>query len=96
MGILARYPAYGPAYVAHRMRRESKLVLGTVPRSTKHWPFEQEVMQLFEQMSPDFAATKEAHRIARLPENLRKARQQLLARRGRRCNLRPGSEASEK
>ncbi len=54
VGILARYPAYGPAYVAHRMRRESKLILGTQPRSNPKWPFEREVLDLFARMSPGY------------------------------------------
>ncbi len=54
VGILARYPAYGPAYVAHRMRRESKLILGTQPRSNPEWPFEREVLELFGRLSPDY------------------------------------------
>jgi hypothetical protein len=69
------------------MRRESKLMIGTVPRSNPHWPLEREVLQLFATLSPDFAERAEAERIAKLPRNRRIARQAALGRRPKTCPL---------
>jgi hypothetical protein len=96
VGVLCRYPAYGPAYVAHRMRRESKLFLGTVPRTNYRWPLEGQVMRLFEELSPDYQAKKEAERVAKLPSSKRRRRQAILAgwrRGGSKCSR--TSERSE-
>ncbi len=81
VGILCRYPAYGPAYIAHRMRKEAKLFLGTVPRSSAKWPLETKVMRLFQELSPGYLAAKEAERIAKSPQARRAKRHAVLNRR---------------
>ena len=58
VGILCRYPAHGPAYVVHRMRRESKFFVGRYPNSCSWWPYEKEVFEYFKNMIPNHERLK--------------------------------------
>ena len=72
-------------YLAHRMRKESKLFLGTVPRSNLKWPHESTVLRLFEELSPEYQAQKAAAIYARSAQGLREARRKILQSKGKRC-----------
>ena len=85
IGILCRHPAYGPAYIAHRMRRQSKLILGTVPRSSPKWPLESTVMRLFEELSPEYIAKREEERLEKSPAFRRAMRRAVIAKGPRPC-----------
>ena len=79
VGILC--DALGCTRIAHRMRRESKLYEGTVPRGCKDWPLESRVMELFRNRSKGYVELKEQERLARLPATRRAVRQALLKKR---------------
>ncbi len=83
VGIRCRYPAYGPVYVAHAMRRESKLIVGNVPRRARHWEYESEVMAMFAEMDPAHQERKRLARLVASPENRRAERERLFRGKGK-------------
>jgi len=69
-------------YVAHRMRRESKLILGRVPVSNPKWPYEKEVMRYFAEVSPGFPILRPEH-LGDTRDEMIKNRERRLAAAGR-------------
>jgi hypothetical protein len=83
VGILCKHQ--GTTYIAHRMGKKAKFFLDTVPRSNPKWPFEQRVLEMFAELSPDYVARKETERASRTPKALRAERQRVVERRGKPC-----------
>ncbi len=78
VGILCRYPAHGPAYVAHRMRKESKFFLDRYPNSCSWWPYEKEVFDYFKAMLPNAKKLKMQAEYAKTREGRIEARKKVI------------------
>jgi len=78
VGILCRYPKYGPAYVAHRMRKESKFFLDKYPNSCNWWPYEKEVFNYYKEMLPNAKKLKMQAVYMKSREGRMEARKKLI------------------